>query len=113
MPQKVITQTQVMNAVIDQMIADKGLDLAGEELENLRNALRAEMQERIERDMLDALSDEELARLNELIDKEASEEEMDEFFRGLKVNFDEVVKESMVRFRKEYLSGELEGQDAE
>lgn len=109
MPEKIITQTQIMNAVIDQMIAEKGLVLADEELENLRIALRAKMQEKIEEDMLNALSDTELLKLNELVERNASDEELDEFFQGLTIDFGEVAKRSMAKFREDYLNGKLEG----
>lgn len=113
MPEKVITQTQIVNSVVDQMIADKGLQLADAERKELRDRLAAQMEERIEMQMLAALSDEELAQLNTLLENEASDEELDKFFGGLKVNFQDVAKEAMVEFREDFLKGKLEEQDAE
>lgn len=104
MPEIKPTQTKIINAFVDKMMADKGLDVASPEYGELRKNLREKTEEQIEQAMLRALSDAQLLELESLMDNNASDEAIDAFFDNAGVDFTQAVEQAMAEFRKAFLN---------
>lgn len=88
---------------VAKMMAEKG---ATDEV--LREQLEMKLQEQIEQAMIRALSDEMLVELDCMLEREASDEEIETFFDESGVDFAEVVEQTMLVFREAFLNNGTE-----
>lgn len=88
---------------VTKMMAEKG---ATDEV--LREQLEMKLQEQIEQAMIRALSDEMLVELDGMLEREASDEEIEMFFDESGVDFAEVVEQTMLAFREAFLNNGTE-----
>lgn len=103
MSKEAFTQNQIINTIVEQMIADKGETLTDE----LRAALNQQMTSYIEGSIFAALPDEKLLELDAMAERDASDEELDAFFDQAGVDYDRVAEDAIARFREAYLNGTL------
>jgi len=99
MPENKPTKAKIINVFVDKMMADKGV-----EDEALREQLKVKLEEQIEQAMIRALSDEKLVELDVMLDNGVSDEELEVFFDGAGVNYEQVVEQTMAAFRKAFLA---------
>lgn len=102
MPENKPTQAEIVSAFVEKMMADKGVEDA-----TLRAELEAKLEEQIEQTMIRTLPDEKLGELEEMLGREASDEEIENFFNEAGVDFQAAVEQAMLAFREAFLnSGE-------
>ena len=105
MPETKPTIEQLMDAFLNRLIAEKGLDPHTEV--DLRASLREELNERIDLAMLAALPDDKLDELERLAEQDPSDEELDAFFDSCgDTAFDDAVRVTMREFWQEQLAEE-------
>lgn len=98
-----LTKGKVINVFVDKMMADKGVNDAG-----LKEQLETKLEEQIEQAMIRALPDEKLTELEGMLDREASDEEIEAFFEGAGVDFQGAVEQTMAAFREAFLNSGAE-----
>ena len=86
---------------LGQILDDKKITIdTPEVISDLRNHLMNQ----IDRAMINALSEEQLRQLNDLLDKEGVQDnEIQDFFRQSGINGEQVALNTMMRFRQYYL----------
>lgn len=95
-----------MSAFVNQMIADKGLSgLRQPERTKLQAQLLDELNTQIEKAFLRSMSDEDLIRLNEMLDNDASDEEISALLDGAISDHEGVAARTMKAFRVGFLEG--------
>ena len=97
-PMEQITKGKVINTFVSKMMADKGVEDAA-----LKEQLESKLEEQIEQAMIRMLPDEKLVELEGMLDREASDEEIEQFFDGSGVNFEQVAQQTMAAFRSALL----------
>lgn len=105
MPETILTKEQMLDILLDKMLegsGEQGLSLSD------RAEMRLKLEQRIEDGMIQALSDEQLEELERLVDAEASDEEIDQFFADSGVDFDEAAAQAVEDFRQELFDAEAE-----
>ena len=104
MPNIKITQDQVIAVYLERMLKDKG-EWAEDAQEQKRQIerLRQKLDERVEREMIRALSDDQLDELDRRLDDGMTDDEMEEFLENTGVDFGAAARKAMVEFRAEYL----------
>lgn len=103
MPEMKISDERVLVAFVDKMINDKNPLVTEKERTELYRVLRAQLDVKIEQAMLTALSDEEMMKLNEMLDTGASDEEIEALFNESNSNFAGAVERALVEMRTDYL----------
>lgn len=103
MPEMKISDERVLAAFVDKMITDKNPQVTERERTALYRVLREQVNVKIEQAMLAALSDEEMARLNDLLDAGASDEEIEALFNESGADFAGAVQRTLAAIRTEYL----------
>ena len=80
-----------------------------EELNRVKKEMVQSLDDRINKAMLNGLSDEQLEELERMLDSgEESPEAYDAFYKNAGVNLETVFSKEMKNFEKEYLGGENE-----
>ena len=104
MPKIKITQDQVIAVYLERMLKDKG-EWAEDDQEQKRQIerLRQKLDERVEREMIRALSDDQLDELERRLDDGMTDDEMEEFLENTGVDFGAAARKAMIEFRAEYL----------
>ena len=104
MPNIKITQDQVIAVYLERMLKDKG-EWAEDAQEQKRQIerLRQKLDERVEREMIQALSDDQLDELERRLDDGMTDDEMEEFLENTGVDFGAAARKAMIEFRAEYL----------
>ncbi len=104
MPKINFEEDQLLEHFVHQMIVDKGL-VEEDRKQNgkIQHGLMEALDEAIEKAMIAALPDAKLRELNELLDRDASDEEIGALFDGAGVNFEIIAGRTMVAFREAYL----------
>ena len=104
MPNIKITQDQVIAVYLERMLKDKG-EWAEDAQEQKRQIerLRQKLDERVEREMIRALSDDQLDELDRRLDDGMTDDEMEEFLENTGVDFGAAARKAMIEFRAEYL----------
>lgn len=69
----------------------------------LESDLHSQLMDQIDRAVIEALPEEKVDGLNELLDREASEEEIQQYIVASGVDVQRVTTEAMLRFRDLYL----------
>lgn len=99
-----LTKERVLSAFVNQMIADKGLAQLGQpEKTKLKAQLLDELNSQIEKAYLRAMSDEDLIRLNEMLDNDASDEEIGALIDDAVSDQAGVAAQTMQAFRSGFL----------
>lgn len=76
----------------------------------LESDLRSRLMDQIDQAVVEALPEDKVDGLNELLDKEASEEEIQQYIAASGVDVQRITTETMLRFRDLYLGpGDLNG----
>ena len=102
------TDREALAKFIDELIKKKALSVNNaEELNELREKSIQELDDEIGAAIFATLSDEQLDKLNELIDKgEDTEEVYDEFFTAAGTDFEKVTTDTMRKYAAKFLGGE-------
>lgn len=97
-------QEQVLEAYVRQMVADKGL-LEEDKKQNgkIQQELRAQLNEVMDRSLIDALPEDKLVELDKMLDAGATDDEITNFFDTTGVDFEAAMKAAMEKFRNQYL----------
>ncbi len=103
MPEMKISDERVLAAFVDKMINDKNPLVTEKERTELYRVLRAQLDMKIEQAMLTALSDEEMLKLNEMLDTGASDEEIEALFNESNADFAGAVEKVLTEMRTDYL----------
>lgn len=69
----------------------------------LESDLRVQLMDQIDRAVIEALPDDKVDGLNDLLDREASEEEVQQYVADSGVDVQRITTEAMLRFRDLYL----------
>lgn len=105
-----ISDQAALLAYVEQMIKDSG-DPAQDTQENKQELLKA-VNDEINRHLVDLLSEADQEELNTLLDREASDEELNNFFSSKVPNIDEEIAAVLLNFRAMYLNP-VSGEDTE
>ena len=99
---------ETLGEFIDELIKKKPLPVeTAEELASFRETKMKELDSRISKAIFGNLSAEKLSEVNQLLsDKETSPEAFEKFFEEADVDLDQVIRDTMEAFAKEFLGGE-------
>ena len=103
MPEMKISDERVLAAFVDKMITDKNPLVTERERTELHRVLRAQLDMKVEQAMINALSDDELIRLDRMLTFGATDEEVESLFNESKADFPSVVKKTLTDLRTDYL----------
>lgn len=103
MPENKPTKAKIINVFVDKMMSDKGVND-----ETLKEQLKAKLDEQIEQAMIRALPDEKLVELEAMLDRDASDDEIEKFFDESGVDFQVAVEDTMAAFRAAFLNNGTE-----
>jgi hypothetical protein len=78
----------------------------------LEQDLRTRLMDQIDRAIVEQIPEDKIDGLNELLDREVSEEEIQQYVAGSGVDTKQIALETMVRFRDLYLAQEPTEEDA-
>lgn len=114
MPTKIITQGMVLNALIDKMLVATGQEKTDpEEQRAVREQLRLQLENKIEKAMVKALPDAKLVELNQMLDREdTTDDAIEAFFKNAGVDYDKVVEGVMQDFLEDYRNNNNTGGQA-
>ncbi len=105
MPEERFLDEGLVSAFVEGIIADKGVDnLDKTEKEKLKTDLAEELDRRVEKAMLGALSTSKLAELEEKLERGISDEELQAFFDTTDLNFEWIAQREMVGLRNDFLN---------
>lgn len=107
MPENKINPDMVLSRFLDEIVAVKGAGLSKIERLSLRQDLRTEMDEKVDAAIIAALPEAKLLELNKLVESEASEDEIENFFVTAGVDFEKVALSAMLQFRKDQMGDKV------
>lgn len=99
---------RVLLAFVDKMVTDKNPNVDNVTRAALRAELKYQLDERIERATVMALPDQDLVELDQLLEENASDDEVLGLFENAGVDFQAAITREMEAFRTAYLNGEIE-----
>lgn len=109
MPKIKITQEQVIAAFLERLLKEKGEWAADTETQKRQvEQLRRKLDDRVELEMMRALSDDQLDELERRLDDGMDDDELELFLEGTGVNFAAATRRALIGFRAEYLGETLE-----
>lgn len=97
-----LSQEEIVAIYVEKMIADKGVEATDE----LRASLREKLQDEITKQMVLAMPDYLVNKLNEEIEKGADEEAVNKIIDESGIDVETITEKTMTAFRNEYLNGE-------
>jgi len=104
-PNQYLTDREALEQYIDDLIRIKNSPhVKGDNVAVVKQALLEEVSDAINSKLISLLSDDEVKQLNEMLDKEASDEQVSLFFTGKIKDLQQVVTDVLVEFKKGYLS---------
>ncbi len=106
MPENNFNVDQAFAEFIDQMMLERNL-LTGDQQQNqqLRAELSAQLDQAIQRSVLEALPDEKLAELSQMLDRgDISDDEIEKFFDDAGVDYTQAVARAIEDFRANYIN---------
>lgn len=109
MPENKINPDMVLSRFLDEIVAVKGAGLSKVERLSLRQDLRTEMDEKVDAAIIAALPEDKLLELNKMVESEASEDEIENFFVTAGVDFEKVALSVMLQFRKDQMGDKAAG----
>lgn len=99
------TKEETIVAFVDQMLAEAQIaGMSPEEQTALKAQLEDGADDVVEMALIEALPDEKLIELNELLDNNAPDEDLDGFFASAGVDFAEVVGNALLKYRQDFLA---------
>ena len=104
MPKIKITQDQMLAVYLERILKDKG-EWAEDAQEQKRQIerLRQKLDDRVEREMMRVLSDDQLDELERRLDDGMDDDELEEFLGNTGADFGAAARKAMIEFRAEYL----------
>lgn len=104
MPKINFREDALYDVFIHQLVVDKGLDAEDRaQSGKISYELKTKLDEQLQKAMINALPDRQLEALGQLMDREASDDEIEKFFSAVAVDYPAVIQAEMVKFREEYL----------
>lgn len=104
-PNQYLTDREALEQYVDDLIRIKNSPhIKGENIAVVKEALLQDVSDAINSKLISLLSDDEVKQLNEMLDKEASDEQVSLFFTGKIKDLQQVVTDVLVEFKKGYLS---------
>lgn len=107
MPENKINPDMVLSRFLDEIVAVKGAGLSKVERLSLRQDLRTQMDEKVDAAIIAALPEDKLLELNNLVEREASEDEIEDFFAKVGVDFEKVALSAVLQFRKDQIGDKV------
>lgn len=108
------TEVETISAFANRIAEDAQLDgMTPEQKASLQQQIRDGADAVVESALIDALSDEQLIELNELLDNNAADDELDAFFASAGVDFGRVAGEALVSYRHDVLTNLAELAESE
>lgn len=104
MPKIKITQDQVLDVFLERVLKDKGEWASDAQKQKKQlEQLRRKLDDRIELEMMRALTDDQLDELERRLDDGMSDDELEKFLDETGVNFGEAARKGLIGFRADYL----------
>lgn len=104
MPKINFQEEQVFEAFIHKMIVDKGLaETDRQQNGKIQRELSMQLDEAIQKAVINALSDEQLQKLSGMLDNDIGDAELESFFDNSGIDYRETVGRAMREFREDYL----------
>ena len=103
MPNTNLNEDQVFAAFIDRLLQTKGItkDTNPEQYQTQSEQLRIELDDAIQREVLNSLSTEQLEQLEQMFDANATDQDIEQFFDQANINYEQAVITAMKKFREE------------
>lgn len=98
------SEYKAIESFIEELLKKKGVKRGTKDYETQKQILLKEISETIDSTLINSLRIEDVKKLNELLDKNPSDEEIQEFFKQKLPNLEEIVTKSMLEFARGYLS---------
>ena len=98
------SEYKAIESFIEELLKKKGVKRGTKDYETQKQILLKEVSETIDSTLINSLKIEDVKKLNELLDKNPSDEEIQEFFKQKLPNLEEIVTKSMLEFARGYLS---------
>lgn len=109
MPKIKITQEQVIATFLERLLKDNGEWAADTETQKRQvEQLRRKLDDRVELEMMRALSDDQLDELERRLDDGMNDDELEQFLENTRVDFAAATWKALIGFRAEYLGETLE-----
>ena len=97
-----LTQEEIIAIYVEKMIADKGVEPTDE----LRAELRTKLSDEITKQMVLAMPDYLVSKLNEEMEKGADEDTVNKLIDESGIDVETITEQTMNNFRDNYLNGE-------
>lgn len=92
---------------ISNIIGEKGLSVSSEEVkEQLIEDMTHRLLDLIDREVISAMSEPNVDKLNQMLDEGASTDVVQSFIASVVPNMQQIVAQTTIRFRKAYLNSE-------
>ncbi len=105
MPEQNLSEEQTYEVFIQKILNEKGLQNKNQqEISKVREALRKQLDEVIQRAIVESLTDEQLDRLDQLLEAEAPDSEIETFFDQANIDYAAVANKALQRFRADFLA---------
>ena len=107
MPNTNLNEDQVFAAFIDRLLQTQGItkDTNPQAYQTQAEQLRIELDEAIQREVLNSLSTSQLEQLEQMFDANATDEDIEKFFDNANINYEQAVAIAMKKFREERTGG--------
>ncbi len=101
---------ETLEEFVDELLRVKPMPVSGADgLGKVKEEMMQSLDDRINKAMLSSLSDEQLAELEQMLDRgEESPEAYDSLYQNAGINLESIISNEMNLFREEYLGGENE-----
>ena len=92
---------------VTNIINEKGLSVSSDEVkQQLIDDMMHRLLDIIDKEVLNAMSDQDIDKLNQMLDKSASDEEVQAFIASVVPDMKQIVARTTIRFRNAYLNSE-------
>ncbi len=108
MDDKKKVDTTALEKFVEELLNKKGLDKNSEDYQTRKQVLLEELSEAIDSTLVNSLKDSDVQELNNLLDKNPTDEELQKFFRQKLPNMDEIVAKAMLEFARGYLAVKID-----
>lgn len=105
MPKIKVNPSLALDAYIAEMLQEKGLAQGNEQQRaELASLMRDQLDDLIDRTIIDALPEEKYPELEALLDRDAADEEIERFFDNAGVDFEKAVQVALEQYRANFLN---------
>lgn len=94
-----LDESQIVAIYVEQMIADKGVEATDE----LRVKLRGELEDRITENLINALPDDVIDKLDTAVGQNADDKMLEDAINASGIDVEAITEQTMTSFRNEYL----------